>query len=99
MENEVSYLNYSIDNAFVLFRNQVYKQIIGIPYDVRNDASRLANIFLHIHKKTFFQHLQDNHQQDINLAIYIDFNMTLLYLGCHLTGIEVSAIYILKKWL
>ena len=64
-ENElISYLNYSIDNAFVSFRNQVYKQIIGIPMG-RNDASHLANIFLHIHEKTFFQHLQDNHQQDI----------------------------------
>ena len=60
----------------------------------RNDASHLANIFLHIHEKTFFQHLQDNHQQILlqNLAIYIDFKMTLLYLGCNLTGIQVFTI-------
>ena len=55
----IRYLNYSIDNTFVSFCNQVYRQSIGIPMR-RNDASHLANIFLHMYEKAFFQHLPDN---------------------------------------
>ena len=59
----IRYLNYSIDNTFVLFCNQVYRQSIGIPIE-RNDASHLANLFLHMYE-AFFHHLQDYYQPEI----------------------------------
>ena len=39
-------------------------QSIGIPMG-RNDASYIANIFLHMYEKSFFQYLQDNYQPEI----------------------------------
>ena len=64
-ENElIMYLNFSIDNAFISFVNQVCRQSIGIPMG-RNDASHLANIFLHMYEKLFYQPLVENRQYDI----------------------------------
>ena len=60
----IRYLNYSIDNTFVSFCNQVYRQSIGIPMG-RMMLHTLANIFLHMYEKAFFQHLQDNYQPEI----------------------------------
>ena len=31
----------------------------------RNDDSHLANIFLHMYEKTYFEHLQENYQSEI----------------------------------
>ena len=62
-EELITCLNYSIDNAFISFCNQTYRQSIGIPMG-SNDASHLANIFLHIYERTFYQHLLENNQHD-----------------------------------
>ena len=56
----ISYL----DHAFVSFIGVVHWQVIGIPMG-RNDASHLANIFLYMYEKTFYQKLKDNHQDEI----------------------------------
>ena len=53
-----------IDHAFVSFIDVVHRQVIGIPMD-RNDSSHLANIFLYMYEKTFYQKLKDNHQDEI----------------------------------
>ena len=68
------YVNYSIDNTFVSFCNQVYRLSIGIPMG-RNDASHLANIFLHMYEKPFFQYLQNNYQPEIITNDLIIFGM------------------------
>ena len=57
-------MDFSIDHAFISFTNEVYRQGIGIPMD-RNDASHIANIFLHMYEKTFFRKLKNNHQDEI----------------------------------
>ena len=46
--------------SVIRFTSKLLVSLMGCNY-----ASHLANIFLHIHEKTFFQHLQNNHQQDI----------------------------------
>ena len=60
----ISYLGYSIDHAFVSFIDVVHRQVIGIPMGC-NDASHLANIFLYMYEKPFYQKLKDNHQDEI----------------------------------
>ena len=50
----IEHLNFSIDNAFICNSNSVYRQCIGIGMG-RNDASHLANIFLHTHEKSFIE--------------------------------------------
>lgn len=50
----IEHLNFSIDNAFICNSNSLYRQCIGIGMG-RNDASHLANIFLHTHEKSFIE--------------------------------------------
>ena len=44
--NLVECINYLIDNAFVVFNNHVYRQVIGIPMGT-NSGPHVANIYPH----------------------------------------------------
>ena len=64
-ENElIAYLNYSIDNTYILFKGEAQRQAIGIPMG-SNDALHLANIFLHVYEKSFYQECITNNQRDV----------------------------------
>ena len=79
----------------------MYRQSIGIPMG-RNNASNLANIFLHMYEKAFFQHLQDNYQPEIitKFGNPYRFQDDLIIFGMQpQRNIRVFTIYILKKWL
>ena len=47
-----------------LFHSAIKYIGIGIPMG-RNDNSHLANIFLHMYEKTYFEHLHENYQPEI----------------------------------
>ena len=52
-DNElVTHTNKIIDNAYIIYNNHLYKQVIGIPMGT-NCAPHLANIFLHIYEKQY----------------------------------------------
>ena len=52
-DNElVTHINKIIDNAYIIYNNHLYKQVIGIPMGT-NCAPHLANIFLHIYEKQY----------------------------------------------
>ena len=59
----LTYVNFLVDNCFVLYRDQVFQQIIGIPMG-SNCASHLANIFLHVYERSFVQELISNNNFD-----------------------------------
>ena len=48
----VTHTNKIIDNAYIIYNNHLYKQVIGIPMGT-NCAPHLANIFLHIYEKQY----------------------------------------------
>ena len=52
-DNElVIHINKIIDNAYIIYNNHLYKQVIGIPMGT-NCAPHLANIFIHIYEKQY----------------------------------------------
>ena len=48
-ENLVQWTNYIIDNSYIMFQDNVYRQVIGIPMGT-SCAPFLANIFLHMYE-------------------------------------------------
>ena len=52
----ISHINKIIDNAYIMFNNQMYRQVIGIPMGT-NCAPHLANIFLHIYEKNYVENI------------------------------------------
>ena len=52
----ISHINKIIDNAYIMFNNQMYRQVIGIPMGT-NCAPHLANIFLHIYEKRYVENI------------------------------------------
>ena len=49
-------VDYIVDNSYVLYKNNVYRQIIGIPMGT-NCAPDLANIYLHVYEYAFIHNL------------------------------------------
>ena len=56
--NLVECINYLIDNAFVVYNNHVYRQVIGIPIGT-NIGPHVANIYLHQYEHEYFRLLFD----------------------------------------
>ena len=52
MRELIDAINMIIDNSYILFKTEVFRQIIGIPMGT-NCAPLLANIFLHMYEKKF----------------------------------------------
>ena len=52
----ISHINFIIDNSYIIFNGQVYRQIIGIPMGV-SCAPHMANIFLHVSEYEFVDDL------------------------------------------
>ena len=68
-------LHYLLDNIFIRFGSNLYRQIVGILMDT-NCAPLVADLFLFCYKKCFMLSLSDNNQTDIIEA----FNSTSRYL-------------------
>ena len=49
-------LFYLIDNSFVVFRNCVFRQVVGIPMGT-NSGPQIANIYLHEYEYSYIQSL------------------------------------------
>ena len=58
-------VNLIIDNSYINFKDNIYKQIIGIPMGT-NCAPHLANIYLHVYEYKYLQKLV--HQKKIDEA-------------------------------
>ena len=68
-------LHYLLDNIFIRFRSQLYRQIVGIPMDT-NCAPLAADLFLFYYERDPMLSLSDNNQADIVEAL----NSTSRYL-------------------
>ena len=72
----ISAIGYIIDNSYISFKDQVFRQCIGIPMGT-NCAPFLANIYLHVFEYNYLQNLVNNNQVDVakklcNLLRYQD---------------------------
>ena len=67
-------LHYLLDNIFIRFGSELYRQIVGIPTGT-NCAPLVADLFLFCYKRDFMLSLSDNNQTDIIEA----FNSTSRY--------------------
>ena len=56
-------INYLIDNAFVIFNDRVYRQVVGIPMGT-NAGPHVANIYLHQYEHDYFVYLYENNLKD-----------------------------------
>ena len=68
-------LHYLLDNIFIRFGSNLYRQIVGIPMGT-NCAPLVAHLFLFCYERVFMLSLSDNNQTDIIEA----FNLTSRYL-------------------
>ena len=68
-------LSLLLDNIYVRFGNNVFKQVIGIPMGT-NCAPLVADLFLYCYERDFMLGLSQDHQADIITA----FNKTSRYL-------------------
>ena len=68
-------LHYLLDNIFIRFGSNLYRQIVGIPMGT-NCAPLVADLFLFCYEIDFILSLSDNNQTDIIEA----FNSTSRYL-------------------
>ena len=57
----IEQVNYIIDNAYVEFNGQIYRQIVGIPMGT-NCGPYLANIFLHHYEQNFIKQMVESEQ-------------------------------------
>ena len=56
-------INYLIDNAYIIHRGSVYRQIVGIPMGT-NSAPHMANIYLHVYEYEYINRLIENNEVD-----------------------------------
>ena len=68
-------LHYLLDNIFINFGSNLYRQIVGIPMGT-NCPPLVADLFLFCYERDFMVSLSDNNQADIIEA----FNSTSRYL-------------------
>ena len=57
-------VDFIVDNSYVVYQGQVYRQIIGIPMGT-NCAPDLANIYLHVFEYDYIHSLIDNQNYDL----------------------------------
>ena len=60
----VSWINYIIDNAYISYNGELFRQIIGIPMGT-SCAPYLANLFLHVYEYEYLKQLVENDNLDI----------------------------------
>ena len=60
----VGIINTVIDNAFIMYHDNIYRQKIGIPMGT-NVAPYLANIFLHVYEHQYISKLVENNQLNV----------------------------------
>ena len=68
-------LHYLLDNKFIRFGSELYRQIVGIPMGT-NCAPLVADLFLFCYERDFMLSLSDNNQADVIET----FNSTRRYL-------------------
>ena len=59
----IEHVKFLVDNAYVEFNGQIYKQIIGVPMGT-NCGPYLANIFLHYYEQSYIMRMVDNEEWD-----------------------------------
>ena len=62
LESLLERLNYLIDNAYIIFDGNVYRQAIGIPVGTNADP-HVANIYLHQYENDYFNYLYINNMK------------------------------------
>ena len=67
-------LHYRLDNIFIRFGSNLYRQILGIPMST-NCAPLVEDLFLFCYERDFIFSLSDNNQTDVVEA----FNPTSRY--------------------
>ena len=55
-EELIKHMRIIVDNSYIMFRNKIYRQIVGIPMGT-NCAPYLANIFLHTYEYNYLEKL------------------------------------------
>ena len=60
----ISLVEFIVDNSYIVYQNQVYRQIIGIPMGT-NCAPDVANVYLHVFEYIYIHHLIDTQQYDL----------------------------------
>ena len=63
-EELVEIIKVIIDNSYICFHEEVYRQVIGIPMGT-SCAPYLANIFLHVYEYDYLQNLVRNGDMDV----------------------------------
>ena len=63
-QNLCDALSYRLDNIYIRFGNNLYKQIVGIPMGT-NCAPLVADLFLFWYERDFMTSLSDDNQADI----------------------------------
>ena len=74
-QNVYDALTFLLDNIFIRFGTQLYRQVVGIPMGT-NCAPLVADLFLFCYERDFMMALSDNKQTDVIDA----FNTTSRYL-------------------
>ena len=74
-QNVCEVLTFLLDNIFIRFGTQRYRQVVGIPMGT-NCAPLVADLFLFCYERGFMMSLSDDKQDDVNDAL----NTTSRYL-------------------
>ena len=74
-QNVCDALSFLLDNIYIRFGIQLYRQIVGIPMDT-NCAPLVADLFLFCYERDFMKNLSSDNQADVIKA----FNSTSRYL-------------------
>ena len=82
----INALRFLIDNSFICFQGNVYKQITGIPMGT-NCAPHLANIYLHVYENNYLTTLVRNGNIEIakkpsNMFRYQDDCLLIMIMVC-----------------
>ena len=64
----ISCVNFIVDNSYIVFHNEIYRQIVGVPMGT-NCAPFLANLFLHIYEYEYLEKLINNGQIEVAKAL------------------------------
>lgn len=61
-------VNFLIDNSFISYKGEVYRQCIGIPMGT-NCAPYVANLFLHTYESNYIDRLITNNRTDLAISL------------------------------
>ena len=68
LQQLIDCVNFIIDNSYIKYRGEVFRQCIGIPMGT-NCAPDVANLFLHAYEQLYIEHLINTNQSNIALAL------------------------------